>query len=195
MTKKIQRSLFDQKPKRGRKPLKPYDHFGGVHLKNYNPKSKRPMDSKKTLHLTLKSSQATGVKSFKNKQLEARIWQIIDHQATRTHIRIYAYANAGNHLHLLIRAKHRENYISFIRSITGLISRLVGKSERGQPLKEKFWDARPFTRIVSFAKREFQTVKTYLLRNTLEAIGWMPYFSRDKRLPREWRQWLRPAPS
>jgi hypothetical protein len=193
MAKKIQQSLFDQIPKQGRKPKKPYDHFGGMYLKKYNPKFQRPMDSKKALHLVLRSSKATGEKSFKNKKHEAPVWEILSRHAKKSGVQIYEYANGGNHLHILIRAKHRESYNAFIRIVTGLIARQVGKSEKGHPLKEKFWDARPFTRIVSFAKPEFRAVRTYLLRNTLEAIGWMPYIPRNKRLPAELRQWLRPV--
>ena len=190
MARKIQQSLFDQLSKRGRMPSKPWDHFGGMYLKNYNPKSKRPMSPKKALHLVLHSSKATGSRSFKNEKFEVRIWEIIAQHAVKTGVKIYEYANAGNHLHLLLRAKHREDYHAFIRTITGLIARLVGKSERGQPLKEKFWSGRPFSRIVGFAKREFQNVKRYLLRNTLEVIGWMPYIERNKRLPNKFRRLL-----
>jgi len=188
--RKIQQSLFHQLPKRGRPPTKPHGHFGGRYLKNYNPKSERPMDSKKALHLVLKSSQATGEKSFKSEKYEAKIWDIIKHHADKTGIKIYEYANGGNHLHLLLRAKHRDDYTAFIKTITGLIARLVGNSERGNPLKKKFWDARPFSRVVSFAYREFNAIKTYLLRNTLEAIGWMKYISRYSRLPKELRRVL-----
>jgi len=191
--RKIQQSLFDQVPKRGRPPIKPGKppgHFGGRYLKSYNPKSKRPMDSNKALHLVLKSSQAVGDKSFHSEKYEAKIWDIIRHHAEKTGIKIYEYANGGNHLHLLLRAKHRDDYTAFIRIITGLIARLVGKSERGKPLKKQFWDARPFSRIVSFARQEFNAIKTYLLRNTLEAIGWMKYISRDSRLPKDLRHVL-----
>ena len=193
MARTTQQSLFDQKPKLGRKLTKPLDHFGGMYLKNYNPKSKRPMSSKKALHVVLRSSKAIHSRSFKNEKFEARIWEIISYHAEKTGTKIYEYANSGNHLHLLIRSKHREDYRAFIRTITGLIARLVGKTEKGQPLKEKFWDGRPFSRIVGFAKREFTTVKKYLLRNTLEAIGWIPYIDRKRRLPVELRQWLAPT--
>jgi len=188
--RKIQQSLFDQLPKRGRPLSKPHGHFGGRYLKNYNPNCERPLDSKKALHLVLKSSQATGEKSFKSEKYEAKIWDIIRHHAEKTGIKIYEYANGGNHLHLLLRAKHRDDYTAFIKAITGLIARTVGKSQKGKPLKKKFWDARPFSRVVSFAYREFNAIKTYLLRNTLEAIGWMKYILRDSRMPTELRQAL-----
>jgi REP element-mobilizing transposase RayT len=148
------------------------------------------MDQKKALHLVLKSSQAVGERSFNNSKFKSKIWDIICDHAEKLDVKIYSYANGGNHLHLLLRAKTREDYVSFIKTITGLIARLVGNAERGQPLKKKFWDARPFSRIVSFAKKEFETIKTYLLGNTLEAIGWMPYYSRDTHLPSKLRHWL-----
>jgi REP element-mobilizing transposase RayT len=203
MSRKKQQSLFDLKPKRGRKPLKPHGTFGGMYLKNYNANCKRPMDSKKALHVVVRSEKATGEKSFKNKNNEARIWQIVSEQALKCGVRIYAYANGGNHLHIVLRVKNRSDYSAFIRSITGLIARHIGKSERGKPfkresggkLKTKFWDGRPFTRIVSFGKTEFHSTKSYLLRNTLEAIGWMPYISRDKKLPSEIRRWYLPIKS
>ncbi|MCB0393819.1 MAG: hypothetical protein KDD25_04640, partial [Bdellovibrionales bacterium] len=82
---------------------------------------------------------------------------------------------------------------AFIRSVTGLIARHVGRTEKGSPLKRKFWDARPFSRIVSFARNEFRTAKAYLLRNTLEVIGWMPYQFRDQKLSQKKRAWLMAA--
>jgi REP element-mobilizing transposase RayT len=203
MSARKQRNLFDQIAKRGRKSTRPRGQFGGIYFKNYNPKEKRPIDSQKALHVVLKSSQARGERSFKHRRYEQKIWNLIESHAKRNGVKIYAYANAGNHLHLLIRAK-REGYTKFIRSVTGLIARLVGNSERGRPLtnsnknghssQRKFWDSRPFTRVVSFAKREYRVIKAYLLRNTLEAIGWMTYRERDKKLPREIRDWLMPPP-
>jgi REP element-mobilizing transposase RayT len=193
MSRKIQQNLFEQIKKRGPKPRKPADHFGGIYHQNYNPKSKRPMDSKKALHVVMRSTQAKGVKSFKSVKYEAAIWEIISRHAERFGIKIYEYANAGNHLHILLRAKHRDEFKAFIRTISGLIARLVGGAQRNNPLKKKFWDARPFSRVVSFAKREFDAAKSYLHRNIMEVIGWMPYVPRDQRLPAKWRQWLTPT--
>jgi REP element-mobilizing transposase RayT len=190
MPRKIQQSLFDQQPKRGRPAKKPHGHFGGRYLKNYNPKCERPMDSKKALHLVLKSSQATGERSFDSKTHKKIVWKIIYDHADKFGIKIHEYANGGNHLHLLLRAKNRQDYAAFIRTITGLIARTVGNSQRGRRLKNKFWDARPFSRVVSYARQEYNTIKTYLLRNTLEAIGWLKYISRNSRMPQELRRQL-----
>jgi REP element-mobilizing transposase RayT len=190
MPRKIQQSLFDKKPKRGRPPIKPHGHFGGRYLKNYNPKCERPIDSKKALHLVLKSSHATGERSFNSKTHKKTVWRIINDHADKFGIKIHEYANGGNHLHILLRAKNREDYAAFIRTITGLIARCIGNSQRGRRLKKKFWDARPFSRVVSYARQEFNAAKTYLLRNTLEAIGWIKYISRNSRMPQALREIL-----
>ncbi|MEZ4872368.1 MAG: transposase [Bdellovibrionales bacterium] len=131
MKRSSQQNLFDQFPKRGRKQQRPYDHFGGKYFENYNPQVKRPMDSKKALHVVLKSSHAKGARSFKNKIYEQSIWDMISKHAQINGIKIYEYANGGNHLHILLRATHRDQYNRFIRTITGLIARLVGQIRKG----------------------------------------------------------------
>jgi REP element-mobilizing transposase RayT len=178
---------FSKAKSRGRKQLRSENTFGGKYCLNYNPKTKRPLNEKKALHLVLRSTLAKGRYSFKNKVFEEKIWDIIRKHSRKNNIKIYEYANASNHLHLLIRAKAREDYVRFIKTITGLIARLVSGIEKGSRLKRKFWDARPFTRIVSFTKNDFKRVKLYLLRNTLETIGWIPYISRSKKLPPQWK--------
>jgi len=178
--------------KLGRNRKRPGNVFGGMYFKNYNPSMQRPIRAKKALHLVMRSCQAKGGLSFKNKKFEAKIWDIIKKHAFRNGITIYSYANAGNHLHLLIRVRRRDAYHRFIRSVTGLIARVVGGSEKGRKLKKKFWDARPFTRIVSFSKYDFPYVKAYLLKNTLETIGWIPYIKRSQKMPPQWKmfwQW------
>jgi REP element-mobilizing transposase RayT len=185
-----QLNLLAQIPRHGPKRRRPELSFGGIYFKNYNPSMQRPMDSKKALHVTLKSSRAIGEKSFKNKIFERKIYELVASKAQDCSIKIYGYANGGNHLHILMRAKRREDYQRFIRTITGLIARFVGGAERGKKLKNKFWDNRPFSRVVSFAKSEFYIVRRYLTRNVLEAIGWMPYVQRSKKLNHYWSTFL-----
>lgn len=171
---------------RGRKRKIPANSMGGGFHVNYNPSSKRPMDSKKALHVVLKSSLAKSLKSFKHKNNEQKIYDIIDKAAKNFGIKFYDYANGGNHLHLLIKVHSRENYVKFIKVITGLIARFVNKVERGYPGKTKFWDSRPFSRIVHFGK-DFEKVKSYFLRNILEALGWIKYQKRKVVANKQWR--------
>lgn len=171
---------------RGRKRKIPKNSMGGAFHMNYNPSFKRPMDSKKAIHVVLKSSQAKSLKSFKHRNHEQKVYDIISKAAERFGIKLYDYANGGNHLHLLIKAFHRQDYVKFIRAISGLIARHVGKAERGRPSEMKFWDSRPFSRIVHFGN-DFKKVKSYFFRNTLEALNWVKYQTRPKKINHEWR--------
>lgn len=173
--------------RRGRPRKRPENCFGGDHFKTYNPSQQRPIFSQKALHLVLRSSQTKGKRSFLNKAHEDFIWKIIKKHAQKNAVTIYEFANAGNHIHLLIRVKRRDFYCRFIRSITGLIARQVGRSEKGQPLSQKFWDARPFSRVVSFSRSDFQKVRLYIKRNIWEAIGFIPHIKRSKKLTPEWK--------
>lgn len=171
---------------RGRKRKIPLNTMGGSFHQNYNPSYKRPMDSKKALHIVLKSSEAKNLKSFKHKNNEQKIFDIIYGAAQKSNIKLYDYANGGNHLHLLIRSHNRKDYAKFIKVITGLIARFINRVERGKPSLKKFWDARPFSRIVHFGK-DFKKVKSYFFRNTLEALGWVKYQTRQIVKTKEWR--------
>lgn len=172
--------------KRGRPRIRPVHSFGGSYFQNYNPREERPIFSKQALHLVLRSSMAQGRYSMRRSDLQDRIWTIVKKHADLNGVTIYDYANAGHHLHLLIRVKRRDFYQKFIRSITGLIARAVKNCERGRPLKGKFWDARPFSRVVQFAGREYQKVKLYFARNHLEALGFIKYVPRTKSNSEEW---------
>lgn len=186
MRKKTQLDFFEKTETRGRKRKIPLNAHGGSHHMTYNPAHARPLHTKKALHVVLKSKKATGAYSFNNKKWEQPIWDLIARHAKKNDVTIYSYANAGNHLHLLLRAKSREGYNCFIRAVSGLIVRLVTGAQKGKSLNGKFWDGRPFSRIVHFGK-DFQKVKSYLLRNTLEVIGWIPKISRSKKLTKEWK--------
>jgi REP element-mobilizing transposase RayT len=158
--------------------------FGGSLLKNSNAKTKRPLATKRSMHLVLRSSVAKGPKSFlrRSRAVEA----IINRQARIHSVRIYKLANAGNHLHLVVTPSSRIAYNRFIRSVAGLIARLVRNKQRGASKainairagKIKFWDKRPFTRIVEWG-REFRDVLGYLRKNTLEAMGFLSHAERD----------------
>lgn len=146
--------------------------FGGAHLKNSNPKEKRPISIKNCMHLVMRSQHARGDRSFL--KFDEAIKQIINSQAQRFGVKVYRQANGGNHLHLVILPRSRQAFNGFIRAISGLIARLVLKAQRGAPVRIQFWEKRPFTRIVSWG-REYLGVCDYLMRNTLEALGFVHY--------------------
>lgn len=175
--------------------------FGGSALTSH-PKTARPIATQSALHLVLRSTQATGARSFLKRAREVE--KLVKQQATRVGIRVYDFANAGNHLHMVVRVPSRRIYRRFVRAVTGLLARKTLGKERGvavtgassvktkssspmpsnemsakrgrQPTREapppstRFWDARPFSRVVTWGK-DYAQVKNYLCLNRIEAVG------------------------
>ncbi|HEX4924063.1 MAG TPA: hypothetical protein VFV50_08255 [Bdellovibrionales bacterium] len=141
--------------------------FGGAHLTSH-PKEKRPISIKKPVHLVMRSHHAKGPRSFFRH--DQKILALISKQGRRFGVKLYRYANGGNHLHMVILPESRRAFNAFIRSVTGLIARLVLGAQRGAPKELQFWERRPFTRIVEWG-RDYRKVCAYLLQNTLEALG------------------------
>jgi len=165
--------------------------FGGSLLRKSNAKTARPISTKEAMHIVLRSSFARGQYSMLRKNIAQQIRKVIDRQAKLFGIRIYEYANVGNHIHILVRAGNRNSFKSFLRSISGLIARITLGAERGRAkltklknalrsnsILQKFWDQRPFTRIVTW-KRDFNAVKKYVIQNFNEAMGFITYQPRN----------------
>jgi len=112
------------------------------------------------------------VRSKKSVMRLFKTMPIVDQQVEeicRKHgVRLYKYANVGNHLHLLIKIANRRRWAAFIRELTGRIAQLVRSAIQ---FSGEFWDQRPFTRIVRSWRRGFKTVKEYIELNWLEARG------------------------
>jgi REP element-mobilizing transposase RayT len=122
----------------------------------------RPLDSKLPVHLVLRS--------HKSAMRLLKTIKVVDRQVARTckrhGIRLYQYANVGNHLHLLIKIPRRQRWAPFIRELTGRLAQLV-RNQIG--FEGDFWTQRPFTRIVLGWQRAFQIAKDYVRLNALEA--------------------------
>lgn len=144
----------------------------------------RPLAVKNTMHLVLRSSKAKGEWSFKRHASAIR--KIVDRFARKHHVRVISYVNVGNHLHLQIKLGHRGSYRPFIRAITCAIKmKVTGVSRWVQNAKaKKFWDLRPFTRIVtSFTER--MNLRSYVMVNFYESMG---YDRRQARFLVEWEK-------
>ncbi len=154
-------------------------HFGGSFLKG-NAKTPRPLSTKHSLHLVLKSEQAMGKNSMLRKRNVEAIDRILRKQAQKCGVRIYHLVNVGNHIHLVIRITRFHLYRKYIRSVTGLIARHVTQKQRGTATvavkpnsnavrKKKFWVARPFTRLINWGK-DFKRVSQYMNKNHRQAL-------------------------
>jgi hypothetical protein len=127
----------------------------------------------------MRSRFAVGKNSFRQKHLADGIFAIVQKQCERFNVRLYQYGNGGNHLHLMVMPRSRRGYCGFIRSVTGLIARLTLRTERSRPKNLKFWDARPFSRVVIWG-RDFRQLSQYLVQNTLEAFGFIEHHPRGR---------------
>lgn len=146
--------------------------YGGELLKTREGRSKaRPLDTKNTMHLVLRSSQANGKWSFKREKHKNRILKIIYKFSSKYGIKILAFANVGNHLHLHIKLSNRYTYAPFIRATTASIAMAITGTSRWCQNSEKFWDYRPFTRAVKGLKAVLR-LKDYLKINELEGFGY-----------------------
>lgn len=137
----------------------------GGELAKGKRKVRRPLDTKKPLHLVMRSTRATGSLSLlRNKNL---VEKIIKRQAYKFGIRIAAFANVRNHCHLLLRFSNRKAFRAFLVSVTALIARAVTKARKGRPFG-KFWDALAFSRVLTSNKETAVTHK-YVEANVIEA--------------------------
>ncbi len=177
--------------------IKPKDEFGGSLLKGNNPKVKRPLSTTLPLHLCLRSNFST-LRLPKN---YGKVHKEIYRCAKKYGIKIYKYANVGNHIHLLIRLTKLKLWAKFIRELTSNIAKITNKninqritngvtnreikSDQKKNEKDlntnrvlehtksekKFWKHRPFTRIIQGWRKAFKTMKDYVYLNQIEAEG------------------------
>src|SRR5258708_4081081 len=154
--------------------------FGGALLKNSHAKDQRPISTKRTMHMVLRSSLCKGALSFLEYKNSRMIQKILKNQSKIHGVKIYKIGQAYNHIHLLLLPKTREGFIAFSRAVTGLIPRSLLGAQKGKAKGKKFWDKRPWTRIISWG-REFGGIVKYLEQNNLEAFGFIPYQPRTTR--------------
>jgi len=115
---------------------------------------------------------------------------IVRRQAKRFGLSLYRYANSGNHLHLLLRPpRQRALLAGFLRSVAGLVARAALQAERGRANGKKFWDTRPFSRIVPWGSA-FRRCAAYVARNVFEASGIQAVIEAE----REWALWRAERP-
>ena len=153
--------------------------FGGALLDRGSPRTRRPIHPRQPHHLVLRTTRARGALSLLAPGRARRIQTLAFRLGHTLGVRVYTYANAGNHLHLLVQPRSREAFHAYIRALSGLVARLTLRAERGRPTRRPFWDRRPWTRIVAW-DRDFEVVLTYVIRNALEAERLIPYRARAK---------------
>jgi hypothetical protein len=143
--------------------------YGGELFKTRAGRSRpRPLSTTESIHLVLRSDRAKKEWSFTRHR--KKIDEITGRFAKKYGVRVYSYANVGNHLHFHLRLSNRHLYRPFIRALTAAIAMAVTGCCRWRPLEGHFWDYRPFTRVIR-GLRAWLTVKDYVRMNQLEGCG------------------------
>lgn len=147
------------------------ERYGGDLLKSRKGRAHgRPLSTRNSMHLVLRSTQAKGDWSFTRHRV--KIATIIEDFAVRNGVILKSMANVGNHLHLHVQLTHRHTYRAFIRAITAAIMMAVTGASRWKKIKldKKFWDRRPFSRILS-GYRAVLRLQDYIRINQFEGWG------------------------
>jgi REP element-mobilizing transposase RayT len=163
--------------------------YGGTLLRTREGRSRpRPLDTRTTMHLVLRSTKAKGDWSFKTSRNDKRVREIVKKFADKNGVRVLSMANVGNHLHFQIKLTSRHTYRPFIRAVTAAIAMAITGASRWAPLEKqlkgrssagrapsspakRFWDYRPFTRIVQ-SLTALLVLKDYIRINELEGEGY-----------------------
>lgn len=147
----------------------------GGELARGRRKRARPLDPKQAMHLVLRSSQAKGKWSLLHPQHCNAVETELARTAKKWGVRVYRFANVGNHLHLLLQPRSRRAFQGFLREFSGKIAMRVTGAVKSRGLAENaggrhFWDHLAFTRIVKFG-RDYDGVAKYLIKNLFESMG------------------------
>ncbi len=149
--------------------------------------SGRPIVTRQTMHFVLRSTQAKGSWSFFRHKINIR--NILEKFSKKYGVKLLSMANVGNHLHMHIQLTNRRTYPAFIRAITASIMMAVTGASRWNKLKlkQKFWDRRPFSRVIT-SYNQLLKLKDYILINKWEGRG----YTRDQsRFMVEWKDRFR----
>jgi REP element-mobilizing transposase RayT len=172
-TRRTQRTLFK---------CESSAYGGDLLTKRAARKRGRPLSTRETMHLVLRSTKAKGVWSFRHRKNDQNTRKILKKFAAKYGVQILSLGNAGNHLHLQLKLSSRHTYKAFIRAVTGAIAMAITGKSRWTlkktlhvknlelPDQEKFWDRRPFTRIAQ-SYTAFKNLKNYVRMNHLEGDG------------------------
>lgn len=126
------------------------------------------------MHLILKSSKAVGRMSFGHSSNVGPIKKRVDRLCSKYSVKLMMYSNNFNHLHFLLKFPSRAIYLRFVRSLAAAVAMIATGAKKNKRAESRFFDARPFTRIVR-GLRAYKIVCDYVRLNQLEAEGTIPY--------------------
>ncbi|MBI2606647.1 MAG: transposase [Deltaproteobacteria bacterium] len=157
-------------------------------------KTFRPLDTKRPVHIVMRSSRARGSWSLLSLAHKKSIDSIVYKFAHRFRVRVMHFENVGNHVHLLVRASRRGDFQSFMRTVPAQIATRVTGAKKGKAVaprtegvnlagrnaagehghasdvKRKFWDSLAYSRVVNWGK-DLLGLHHYFTKNAFEGEG------------------------
>lgn len=118
-------------------------------------KTRRPLDSRKPIHLVIKATNSYTL--LKNKGL---VEQVIHRFSVRFGMKLYAKAVQHDHIHLCLSFQNRSVYKMWIRAVSGTLVKTI------KGLKFKLL---PFTRVIGASGKDLRCVQNYINKNQAEA--------------------------
>jgi REP element-mobilizing transposase RayT len=137
-------------------------------------KAARPIATRRPMHVVLRSTSKRLVRHA------GGIRRLLKQLGHRYQVTVYERSVNSNHIHLVVRAKTRMGFHTFLRVFAGQVAQKITKRFKGTSLKTSFWEFPPFTRILEWGKA-FLTARQYVLQNQLEADGVIPYQPRKRK--------------
>lgn len=154
--------------------LRPARQFGGSLLKQSHAKVARPVSVRRAMHIVLQSGVAEGVWSLSHQKNRHLVEKIVRSQAKKYQVSVRELGNFGRALHLLVKLRHKKSFAPFIRSVSGMIALAVTGSGKTRGLKQKFWDFRPWSRIIDLL-RSYSVVTDEVVSQHLISIGMLGF--------------------
>ena len=139
---------------------KPSLEFGGALDIDFK-KEIRTLSGKYLTHLVLKS---TGKRSLFHHRKFIR--QTIFRQAELSGVKVFGLSVQDDHIHHALQYPSRQAYNRFVRAVTGLVARKLGRG---------IWKYRPYSRVLTSWGKPAQNLRAYIEKNELEIWGVIPY--------------------
>ncbi len=153
---------------------KPLLAYGGDLRKKAKNRGPRPLIFRTgTMHITLRSLKAKGLYSFQHSSRKQKVKNFVYSFSKLKGVKILSFANVGNHIHLHVQLHNKSLYIAWIKGLSSglaMISHGLEGLKKLKDLKQKFWDQRPFSRVIKNF-RHFLNTKSYVEVNILEGMG------------------------
>lgn len=145
-------------------------------------KGPRPLCTRRPLHVVMRAERARGELSLLTRRNSGIVKNLLAKWTSRCSVRVYEFANSGNHLHLLLLAKSRDDIQTFLRAFCGVVALKVTRAGKGKGLGKRFWDLLVYTRVAEWGKA-FEAVRRYVVRNRVGHCVGFPYALSSQKTP------------